>query len=511
MALKFNTNVIKETINTICKILMFLNMLQVIPILVAIYYNEFNIAISFGIGMCLALMTCSIGYLFTNDYVKVKSNFGSGLVIASVTWIGAAIFSAISLYFCGSFNSFLDAFFDSISGFTTSGFSLIPDLDHLSNGENIWRHMTSFIGAQGIIVFALAFLIKKGSGIFKLYEAEGRDERIYPNTLHTAKFICKISLIYLLIGTTAFTIAGLNIGLQFDRALLHGVSLFMSSWAGCGFTPMSQNILYYHSYLFEILGMIFMILGCFNFMLQFTILSGKKKELINNIELTTFLTIILVLVLIISGSLILNNTYSSGGTYVRKVVYQVVSACTTSGFTNMYPAQFIRQWNGMTVLLLSTAMMMGGCIGSTAGGIKIFRLNIIFKNIINNIKKTTYTEGTIVSQKIHHISDVVLNDDMFKSASTVFISYITVFLIGVIVLTGYGYPVESAMFDISSTVANTGLTTGIVSPLMPDTLKILFIFIMWIARLEFVSAFALIAFIYKATKKKGVTKVEVED
>ena len=510
MKLKMNINIIKESINNIFKILLFISILQCLPILTSLIYKEYNIAINFGISMCLSIIACSIGYLLTNNYIKVKSNFGINLVIASVTWIGASIISAFALYLCGNFNSFLDAFFDSISGFTTSGFSLINDMDHISKGVNMWRHILAFVGGQGIIVFALVFVIRNANGIFKMYEAEGKDEKIYPSTLHTAKFIIKISLIFLIIGTIILTLVGRYIGLRWDNAFLHGLWIFMSTWSECGFTPMSQNILYYHSGLYELVMSVFMLLGALNFGLHFTIMHGNRKELFKNSEVRTFAIILFVLSVITIIGLVILNVYPNGIAYARKGLFQIICGITTSGFTNIYGSQFINLWGGITIIAIILSMICGGSMNCAAGGIKALRLNIVFKTIIENIKSTVYPEGKIIVKKIHNIKDIALTDKMFKSASIIFICYIALFVIGVIITTGFGYGIVESMFETASAVGNVGLSAGVISKSMPTALKYVYILLMWIARLEFISVFMLIGFIFKIFKERGVTKIELE-
>ncbi len=510
MKIRMNTNIIKESINNIFKILLFVSILQCIPIITSLIYEEYNIAICFGISMCISIIACSIGFLFTNNYVKIKSNFGTNLVIASITWIGVSAISAMALYFCGDFSSYLDAFFDSMSGLTTSGFTLINDLDHVSKGVNMWRHMISFIGAQGLIVFALAFVIKNARGIFKMYEAEAKDEKIYPSTSHTAKFIIKISLIYMVIGTIALTLTGRYIGMSWDNSFLHGIWIFMATWSCCGFAPMSQNVLYYHSGLYELVMSVFMILATFNFGLHFTAMHGNPKEIFKNSEIRTFVVILIFITIMSLIGLSILNVYPNGMAYARKGLFQVICAMSTSGYTNMYSTQFIAQWGGIAVIAIMLAMICGGSMNSAGGGIKMLRINVIFKTIIENIKSTVYPEGKISVKKVHHNRDIILTDKMFKSAAIMFISFILLGLIGTIITTGFGYGIVESLFEATSAVSNTGLSIGIISKNMPTVLKYTYILLMWIARLEFVSVFMLIGFIYKIFKKRGVTKIELE-
>lgn len=511
MKIKFNTNIIKEVINSVSKINIVIALMQIVPIITSLLYKEYNIAIYFGIGMCIALIISSIIYLITSKYISVKSNFGTSLAIASITWIIASMFSALSLFFCGDYNTYMDAFFDSMSGFTTSGFSLIQDLDHVSKGVNIWRHLIGYIGGNGILVFAIAFLIKNGKSSYQMYEAEGKDEKIFPSTKHTAKVIWKISTGFLIVGVIIMTIIGLIIGLKLDSAIFHSICNYMSAWSTCGFGPMSQNVLYYHSGIFEFTLMIFMLLGCFNFILHFTVIEKNKKEIFKNIEIRTIVTCIILFIVFATSILVKTNTYNNGISYFRKVGFQVISANTGTGSATMYPAQFIHNWQPFAIGIIILAMLFGGSMSSTAGGFKALRISVIIKGIIEDIKKMTYSEGTIVTKKVHHIKDMVLSNELFKSATVIVISYIIVFVVTTGFTSMYGYNLELSMFESASAVGNVGLSCGIVGYQMPRFLKYWFIFVMWICRLEFISVFALISFTIKAVKKRGVTKIEIED
>jgi trk system potassium uptake protein TrkH len=151
---------------------------------------------------------------------------------------------AIPYYLSGNFNSYLDCCFDVMSGFTTTGVVLIQDLDHVSNGINMWRHMLTYLGGQGMVVLALTFLVKSTSGSYRMYVGEGKDEQLLPNAISTSKAIWFISGTYLVFGTLVLWLVGFFIGMPVDRSFLHAIWVFMAAWSTGGFAPQTQNMLY---------------------------------------------------------------------------------------------------------------------------------------------------------------------------------------------------------------------------------------------------------------------------
>jgi len=130
------------------------------------------------------------------------------MIVVSLSWLVAMVLGAIPLYLSGHWKSFLDACFDAMSGFATTGLGLVQDLDHLSYAHNLWRHLTMFLGGQGIVVIALSFFVRGFSGAFKMYVGEARDEKIMPNVINTSRFIWLVSIVYLILGTLALGITG---------------------------------------------------------------------------------------------------------------------------------------------------------------------------------------------------------------------------------------------------------------------------------------------------------------
>ena len=304
------------------KIVLGLALIMIVPILCGLVSREINPALDFIIGIEVSLV---LGILLTKLCRTDKDlNWMQGMIVVSLSWLVAMVLGAIPLYLSGHYKSFLDSCFETMSGFTTTGLTLVQDLDHLSYTHNLWRHLGPFIGGQGIAIIAISFLVKGTSGAFKLYVGEGRDERLLPNIIHTARFIWLISIFYLVLGTLALGFVGVSIGMGPINAFFHGICIFMAGFDTAGFAPGSQNILYYHSLLFEVVTIVIMILGALNFNFHYQLWSGNRKEAMKNIESRAFFISITFTFFLIAIGLNQLGVYPGAVVLFRKGFFQII-------------------------------------------------------------------------------------------------------------------------------------------------------------------------------------------
>lgn len=458
---------------------------------------DFTISISFTVIVGLLLML--IGRRTRTDNLQVDWKFG--FIIAALSWIMLMFLCSIPYFLSGHIKSWLDGWFDVMSGFTTTGLVLTQDLDHLSTGLNMWRHMLTFIGGQGMVVLALSFLGKHIGGAYKMYCGEGKDIKLLPNVKDTARVIWKISVIYLFTGTIALWICGMFIGLSPLPAFLHGLYIFESAWSTGGFAPNTQNMMYYHSFAYEIITIIFFVLGSLNFGLHYAIWQGKKKEMVKNIETQSFFITSFLLTAFAITKLSQSGVYTNAVASFRRVVYNVLSAHTTTGFGSIYARQFASEWGDFGILIMVIAMLIGGSACSTAGGFKGLRVGIVFKGIISDIRKILSPERSVRVEKYHHIKDYVLDDGTVKASALIIVCYVVLFGITTLLGTFYGYPLAESAFEAASVSGNVGLSIGVTTVTMPAVMKVQYILAMYLGRLEFISAFALFGFVIGGVKK----------
>ncbi len=484
--------------------------LLIIPIITSFFFKEWNSMLDFMVSSAISLI---VGLTLTMIGMRTKESKANfqwkhGFVVAALAWIILTVLCAIPYQLSGHTKSLLDACFDVMSGFTTTGVVLTQDLDHLSNGLNMWRHMLTFIGGQGMVVLALTFMVKETGGAYKMYVGEGKDIELLPNVKGTARQIWRISLVYLIIGTAALWIIGMLIGLKPISAFFHAFYIFESSWSTGGFAPNTQNIMYYHSVLYETVAMIIFILGSFNFGLHYAIWQGKRKELVKNIETQSFFITSFVACMLALMGLARLNVYPDAIAGFRRIVFNVLSAHTTTGFGSIYARQFALEWGDFGILIMVLVMLIGGSACSTAGGFKGLRVGIVFKGLLMDVKKLLSSERSMKVYKYHHIKDHVLEDNLIKSSAIIICCYLITFAVGTLLGTYYGYSLSNSAFEAASITGNVGLSIGITTPSMPTVMKVYYIIAMYLGRLEFLSVFALIGFIGGGIKQICVNSLK---
>ena len=501
MILKPQVNDIKNIGYYLGRIIIGLGLTMFLPFIAGLLlFREPNPALDFLISANIAIFIgLALSWLCKTDK---DLHTGPAMVVIALSWLAAMALSAIPLFLSGHYKSFLDACFETMSGFTTTGLTLVQDLDHLSRTHNLWRHLGPFIGGQGIAIIAISFLVGGTSGSFNLYLGEARDEKLVPNVMHTARFIWAISIAYLILGTIVLGLVGMSIGLKPQSAFFHAACIFMAGFDTAGFSPQSPNILYYHSLMFEIVTIFFMVIGSFNFNLHYQIWTGNFKEIWKNIETRTLFFVIMIVTLITLAGLKQCGVYSGGMIMFRKGFFQLISGQTTTGYMTIYAQQFIKEWGDLALTGIILSMALGGCACSTAGGIKMLRVGIIFKAFRQDIKRTLLSPNAVVVQKFHHIRTMFIEDKQVRAVLVVTLGYLLLYGLGTLVGVASGYHFLEAFFESTSAAANVGLSCGITDTSMPAILKVTYIIEMWAGRLELMSVFALIGFFVAFVKGK---------
>ncbi|MBN1288398.1 MAG: TrkH family potassium uptake protein [Actinobacteria bacterium] len=465
-------------------------LIMAVPLATALICGEWNVCTDFLIG----ISACLIFWLGTEITCRVTLDLrvSHGLVVVSAGWLFAMVFGAIPHYLSGHFSSFLDACFDVMSGFTTTGLFLLQDLDHVSNGLNMWRHVLTYAGGQGIIVVALTFLFVRTSGALSIYLGEGKEEKLLPNVVNTARAIWMISLTYLVIGSVFLFVALKTCGMTPGRSFLHSIWLFMGSWSTGGFAPQSLNLLYYHSFTIELITMAIFVIGSLNFALHYSVWTGKHSEIWKNIEIRSFAVTALVVTFFVSLGFSKLGVYTTINEFFRKGFYIMISGHTTTGNATVYSSSLVNEFGVLALWAIVFAMAIGASAASTGGGFKNLRVGILIKSLWLDIRKMASPDSAVLSEKVHHLNDLWIDDPLARSAALIILCYIAIYFMGGLLGVAYGFSPSVAFFDSVSTGSNTGLSAGLVSPVMPVLLKVYYTLSMWVGRLEFISIFALI-------------------
>ncbi len=486
------------------RVILGVGMLMLIPLATALLSTEWNVAVDFLIG----IFACSAFWLLMENTCHVRRDLTwmQGLVVASGGWLTAMAFGAIPSYLSGHYSSFLDACFDLMSGYTTTGLFLLQDLDHVSNGMNMWRHLLTYAGGQGIIVIALTFLFAGSAGAFKVYASEGKEEKLLPNVVRTARAIWMISLTYLVVGSLFLWVTLLVEGMNPTQGFLHALWLFMGAWSTGGFAPKSLNLLYYHSLWVELITMVIFVIGSFNFALHYSVWTGNRREIYRNIEVRSFTLTVLLSTFMLSFGFSKMGIYNGMTEFFRKGFYNLISGHTTTGNSTIYSVSFMKDFGDIAMWAVILAMAIGASACSTGGGFKGLRMGVTFKFLWSEVKRIVSPESAVISEKVHHVKDIWLDDALVKATMFIIICYVVIYSLGAMLGLMYGYPASQAFFESVSAGSNSGLSAGVTMPTMPALLKLYYIFAMWAGRLEFMSILALIGMGIAMVSGKGGRK-----
>ncbi|BBL61101.1 hypothetical protein MARBORIA2_13940 [Methanobrevibacter arboriphilus] len=335
--------------------------------------------------------------------------------------------------------------------------------------------MTQWIGGLGIIFTMIIILRSSGTSIMRLYNAEGRSERILPSIRNTSKIILYIYLFLTVVGVFLFIISGLPL---FDSIFYTFVSLSTG-----GFALNSNSILYYNNGWVELAAMVVMILGSINFALVYLLFKRKFREFFNDIETKVAIIIIPLFIIIVSVALIEFNVYGNISENIRFGAFQIVSAISTTGLQTVFYPEILNSWPAITFFIIIISMIIGGGSGSTSGGIKWLRIGLLFKAIFWQIK-SFLLPGAVIPKKINHFQGLKVNNDLLRITGLFIFLYIFVYVISVLIVLSYYNNLSQVLFEIASAMGNVGLTSGILTPNSPDFIKIVFMIDFWLGRLE---------------------------
>lgn len=439
----------------------------------SIYYNEAEgLAILYS-----ALITIGTGSILSISTRKHPKSIGrkEGYVIVAITWIIISLFGTLPFLFSGTIPNFTNAFFETMSGFTTTGATILTDIESIPKSLLFWRSMTHWIGGMGIIVFTVAILPILGIGGMQLYSAEMpgvTKDKLHPRITETAKRLWAIYLIFTVLETVLLMFGGMSL---FD-ALCHTFGTVATG----GFSTQNASIAAFSPYIQYVI-IVFMILAGTNFTLHYFAMHGRLRKVWQNEEYRYYIMAILVGTLIISLVLAFGEEGVSIEKAIRTSLFQVTSIITTTGYiTDNY-----LQWPHMIWFLVVLMMFIGGMAGSTGGGIKVVRQLLLLKNSLLELKRLIHPQAII---PVRMNGKVVSQDIIFK-VMAFFLIYIIIFVIGSTVMALIGLDASTAIGATAATLGNIGPGLGNVGPVdhyafIPAGGKWFLSFFMLLGRLE---------------------------
>ena len=418
---------------------------MIIPVVAQLIYQEFDSSfISSGI------ITVVFGVLFflsNLDHDK-KLNLPQAFLLTALSWLSIAIFGSLPFIFSNLNLSITDSFFESMSGITTTGSTIIQDLEIAPKSILLWRAILQWLGGIGIIVMAITLMPIMNVGGMQLFKISSNDtaEKILPKSKQISIRLIIIYSILTFICAFFYKLFGMS----FFDSLTHS----MTTIATGGFSNYNQSIGYFDSFLIEITSMIFIILGSIPFIAYIKFLNGDKKIFFSDTQVVAFLKVTFFSIIALSIYLFFSKGFQNES--LRSVSFNVISILTGTG----YVTKNFDQWGNFPLIFFLILMFIGGCAGSTACGIKIFRVQLLYRFLLNQLKKIIYPRGVFV---IKYDKNII--DDKFMSSVISFIFlYIIIFfsLTAILSLTGLDFvtSISGAATSISNVGPGLGDTIG---------------------------------------------------
>lgn len=459
-------------------IMIAVGLMCLIPLIADLIYFEFNYICFIGPG----LFSIILGYFFMKSFEKYansKMKLKHGMIVSSVAWMWASIVGGAVIALATQC-SYINGIFESTSALTGTGITMFENVEVLPHSVLFFRALEQWIGGLGVVVMVIGVLTRPGTASAKLYQSEAREERLKPSVKNTLQKTIEIYLIYTLIGTILYLLAGMPV---FDSICS---TFSMISTGGMGIK--NANMGYYHDDIIYIISIILMILGATSFLVHYKVIKTKGKSLIEDLQFKTLICIIAFTTILL---------YLASTIVPIDILFTVTSAITTTG-ANVELATVMSTWPSFVLLSLMILMLIGGSSGSTVGAIKLFRVITYFKAIYKHIKEILSPDGRIIPIKI---SGRKISEKEIGKTGNFITLYLIIIALTWLVFCFYGYNPFESLFSIISLQGNNGLDLGILNDALHPVLKIVSIFDMWIGRLEIYPMLVLFRAIFEIFKK----------
>jgi len=461
---------------------LFFGLTMIFPLLVSLYYHDGSLVPllkSMAITMTAGLVLYLIFYKAEAQIISQRE----GMAIVAVSWTAVGLFGAIPFYLGDAYFTFTDAVFESVSGFTTTGSSVLSNIEAVSKGLLFWRSFIQWLGGMGIIVLSVAILPFLGVGGMQLYKAEVPSpvpDKLKPRIRDTAMILWKV---YALISLAQVLLLMLG-GMGFYDALCHTFTTMPTG----GFSTKNTSVAHFNSVYFDCVFIVFMLLAGINFSLHYQLIRGKPLAFWRDSECRFFIGAVIILTIAVSLD-IFRTVYDTLGDALRYGAFQVVSIVTTTG----YATADYEQWPAMSQLILLLSMFLGASAGSTGGGMKCLRIMLCFKYCYKELFSLIHPRAVTHIK----IGGNTVPDDVMRSVLGFLALYVGLFALSSVVLAGLGVDFVTSFAAVAATMGNIGPGFGAVGPvenfaIIPVAGKWLLIWCMLLGRLEIFTVIILV-------------------
>jgi trk system potassium uptake protein TrkH len=449
------------------------------PVPVAAYFGELQLAAVFT---ALCIMSALASFALRRRVREPKPlKVGDSMLLSALTWLFIALLSSIP-FMSGNYMTAADAYFEAMSGLTTTGLTMVTDFAGFPRSLLFWRSLLQWIGGIGIVALYLLISSEVAPGTsLSLYTAEGRSERISPRISSTLKTFLAIYTAYTLIGTLLLHLAGMP---PYDATCTS-----LSSLSTGGFT-LIPNLGDYRNVWVEAVAMALMFLGSMSFRVHMNMIRKGPRQLLQDGQFRLYAALVLISTTVLAlrwgGASELQHT-------LWPAAFQAISASSTTGFNTVD----IVKLDGLSKLLLVSLMFIGAASESTGGGVKLSRIRIALLSLATYIKRSLAPPGAVILLKVEGKK---VDESIVEPILSFIVLYSAIIVAGWFVLLAYGYAPLDALFEVVSAQSTVGLSTGITSPTMPLLAKISLTIAMWMGRLELIPVLLMIAEALRRTR-----------
>ena len=463
-------------------LIFFLGLFMAAPLGVSLFFED-HCTRPLLLSMVITCLLGIIPFVLTRNQREKQLNHRDGVAVVTIGWMMAGLFGTLPYLFSGTIPDFTNAYFESISGFTTTGASIITDIESLPEGILLWRSLTQWLGGMGIIVLSIAILPFLGIGGMELYKAEIPSpvvDKLKPRISETARTLWKIYFLITLLQVTLLLAGGMSLFDSFCHA-------FCTMPTG-GFSTKNAGIAHYNSAYFDFVIVIFMLLAGINFSLHYKLLTGDLKIFGKDSECRVFMIIVGAFILLVTLD-IYGDVYESLFQAFRFAAFQISSIITTTGFVS---ADY-GKWPDFSQLILLVCMFLGAMAGSTGGGIKIVRLILMVKHAYQQVFRIIHPHAVTTVK----LGGQPVSTDVLSSIWGFFILYMGLFVTASLVMAGLGLDFISSFSSVAASIGNIGPGFGVVGPIsnyleIPTAGKWVLISCMLLGRLEIFTVIVLL-------------------
>lgn len=445
------------------------------------------------------------GWVRERTWTRRALTWTRAVVAATLTWVSCSLVAAIPLYLSRHYASYLDAVFEAMSGLTATGLTMVQDLDHLPRALGFYRHVLEVLGATAFVVVGLTVLTAVTATASSLSPSDVRDERILPSPERTWRQVWMVASTIVAFGLVLCVAAVATTGLPAWAIIEHAISLTIAAATTGGFSLQSASVGYYHSPWVEVALIPLMLAGATSFAIHLAARQGQRTRLFREFEVRVLAASLLVVTAAVLIGLGRSASQVDVVPLFRRGVFTAIAAHTTTGLTAVTPRLIATDWGQLAPAALVAAMTIGGMTGAPAGGLKVLRLGVILKGLAADVRRVLLPESALVVPTFQWGRQRHLQHAHIRSASTLLLITLAAVLAGatIVLFVDGSVDLTTALFGTVSAVSNSGQSLGSFGPETSDSLKVGFLSLMLLGRLEWLAIFATVGFAYAGLRGRA--------